>query len=80
MKLVVIIAIAGLLLLQQDFWFGGTIEPMVFGFIPAGLAYQAFVSLLAAATWALVARYAWPSEREEENVGLPGADEKPGDG
>ena len=38
---------------------------LVFGVLPAGLAYHVFYSIAAAAVWALAVRYAWPSEVED---------------
>ena len=49
-----------LALLHQDFWWWNTADPLVFGFIPIGLAYHALVSVLAAILWALAVKYCWP--------------------
>jgi hypothetical protein len=49
---------------HQDLWFWRTARPLVFGFLPIGLAYHAAYCLLAAALmWALT-RYAWPDHLE----------------
>jgi hypothetical protein len=46
--------------LRQDFWFANDAR-LVFGFVPAGLAYQAGFSLLACFVMAALVRWAWPS-------------------
>ena len=53
-----------LFIFHQDFWLwkNGT---LVFGFIPAGLAYHMAFSLLSALAWYLAVRFAWPAELEE---------------
>ncbi len=40
----------------------GTTAGLVFGFMPVGLVYHACYSLVAAAFWAFVIKFAWPSE------------------
>lgn len=63
MKLVLPLAVAAVLLLHQDFWLWKN-GSLVFGFLPAGLAYHIAYTLLAAATMALLVRFAWPSQLE----------------
>jgi len=48
--------------LHQDFWWWHTAEPLVFGFIPIGLAYHAGVSIAASILWALAVKYCWPRD------------------
>jgi len=50
--------------LHQDFWNWKEAYPLVFGFLPIGLAYQAGYSLLAAAMMAVLVRVAWPNHLE----------------
>lgn len=45
------IAVIVLLVLHQDFWFWDTHKPLVFGFMPIGLAYHAGISILASVVW-----------------------------
>ncbi len=52
-------------LLHQDFWNWRRFEPLIFGFIPIGLAYQAGYSILAAATMAVLVKFAWPAGLED---------------
>lgn len=54
----------GVYLLHQDCWNWKKIEPMVFGFLPVGLAYHAGYSLLAAVTMAVLVKFAWPKHLE----------------
>ena len=50
-----------LYLLHQDFWFWRAARPLVFGFLPVGLAYHALYCLaVTALMWGLT-RLAWPS-------------------
>jgi hypothetical protein len=51
-------------LLHQDFWNWRTAEPLVFGFLPIGLAYHAGYSVLAAVMMAVLVRWAWPRHLE----------------
>lgn len=50
--------------LHQDFWNWKKAEPLVFGFLPIGLAYHAGYSILAAITMALLVKFAWPTHLE----------------
>src|SRR5262245_66462532 len=60
------LAIVALYALHQDIWFWHTAQPMVFGFLPIGLAYHAVYCLAAAELmWTLTA-VAWPSHLEDE--------------
>ena len=59
--LLVFIALA---VLHQDVW-NWDKPDLVFGFMPIGLAYHAAYSLVAAAFWAGVMKFAWPTKLEE---------------
>lgn len=50
--------------LHQDFWNWTAARPLVFGFLPAGLAYHAVYTLGASALMALLVRRAWPAKLE----------------
>jgi len=64
--LLLTIAIAVLYALHQDVWFWGTAHPLVFGFLPVGLAYHgAYCIACAALMWVLTST-AWPHHLEEE--------------
>lgn len=66
MKGVVTVLIVLLAVFHQDFWWWDTPDPMVFGFLPIGLAYHAAISLAAGILWALAVRYCWPDELDED--------------
>ncbi len=51
--------------LHQDFWNWKIAEPLIFGFLPIGLAYHAGYSVLAAVTMAILVKFAWPKDLEE---------------
>ena len=51
--------------LHQDFWNWKKTDPLVFGFLPIGLAYQAGYSVLAAIMMAILVRFAWPKHLED---------------
>lgn len=60
MKYVVGSLIVLLMILHQDFWNWHRNDPLVFGFIPIGLAWHAGISLSAAFIGWLAARFCWP--------------------
>jgi len=67
------VAVVVVYALHQDVWFWRTARPLVFGFLPIGLAYHAGFSVLAALLmWLLVSR-AWP-EHLERDAELPRKD------
>ena len=51
--------------LHQDFWNWQKADPLVFDFLPIGLAYHAGYSILAAILMAVLVRFAWPRHLEE---------------
>ncbi len=51
--------------LHQDFWNWREARPLVFGFLPIGLAYHAAYSILAACLMALLVWTVWPKHLEE---------------
>ena len=50
--------------IHQDFWNWKQAEPLVFGFLPMGLAYHAGYSILAAILMAILVKVAWPKHLE----------------
>lgn len=50
--------------LHQDFWWWNQSRPLVFGFLPIGLAYHAGYCIAAALLMWLLVRVAWPSHLE----------------
>lgn len=63
-RAVIVIVFIVLAILHQDFWNWDN-SNLIFGFLPAGLAYHAFYSIIAASFWAFVVFFAWPSDLEE---------------
>ena len=63
-KLLLTLLVIAVYLLHQDFWNWKSAQPLIFGFLPIGLAYQAGYSFLAAITMALLVKFAWPSHLE----------------
>jgi hypothetical protein len=58
-----------LYLLHQDLWFWNHARPLVFGFLPVGLAYHgAYCVAVAIVMWALT-RVAWPATLERADEG-----------
>jgi len=66
-------------LLHQDFWNWQKTEPLVFGFLPVGLAYHAGYAILAAIMMALLVKFAWPTELDgfESNLNEESKSRKP---
>ncbi len=62
MRKLVPILLVLLAILHQDFWFWNEIHPLVFGFVPIGLAYHVGVSIAAAVLWAVAVYSCWPKD------------------
>jgi len=58
------VAVIALIILHQDFWFWDTYEPLVFGFMPIGLAYHVGLSIAASVVWYLATRFCFPVQDE----------------
>jgi hypothetical protein len=63
-RLLLVLAVLALYVLHQDVWFWRSARPLVFGFLPVGLAYHALFSIAASLVMWLLVRYAWPSQLE----------------
>jgi hypothetical protein len=68
--------VAGVYVLHQDFWNWHRIEPLVFGFIPAGLAYHVAYSIAATLMMAVLVRFAWPAHLEKYEPKEPSAPDR----
>lgn len=64
-----VLAVVVLYVLHQDIWFWRTARPLVFGFVPIGLAYHAAFSVAAAAVLGMLVTFAWPSHLDDEADG-----------
>jgi hypothetical protein len=62
---------------HQDSWNWTLTEPLVFGFLPVGLAYHAGYSVLAAVLMAVLVRFAWPKHLEQAESETPQASNQP---
>ena len=51
--------------LHQDFWFWHSARPLVFGFLPIGLAYHAAYTLGISLLMIYLVRRHWPSHLEQ---------------
>jgi len=51
--------------LHQDSWNWTKAEPMLFGFLPVGLAYHAGYCILCAIAMAVLVKSAWPKPLED---------------
>ena len=65
-RILLVVAVVALYALHQDFWFWRTAHPLVFGFLPIGLFYQACFSGAASLLMWLLVKFAWPSHLERE--------------
>ena len=61
-RLLLTLLVLAVYLLHQDVWLWGSARPLVFGFLPVGLAYHAGYMVLAAGLMAILVRYAWPED------------------
>lgn len=66
-RALLVLAVAVLYVLHQDIWFWRTARPLVFGFVPIGLAYHAAFSVAASFVLWLLVTYAWPSHLERQD-------------
>jgi hypothetical protein len=64
-KLLLLLLILAVYVAHQDIWNWRTPEPMIFGFLPVGLAYQAAYSIACAVLMAILVKTAWPKELED---------------
>lgn len=52
-------------LLHQDFWFWRSARPLVFGFLPVGLAYHAAYTVGISLLMLYLVRHHWPSHLDD---------------
>jgi hypothetical protein len=64
-KLLLFLLIVAVYVAHQDFWNWSKYDPMLFGFLPPGLAYQAGFSIACAVLMAILVKTAWPKELED---------------
>jgi hypothetical protein len=61
-KLLLTLLVISVYLLHQDCWNWKKADPLVFGFLPIGLAYHAGYSVLAAVMMWMLVKFAWPKQ------------------
>lgn len=66
-QLLLAAAIAALYVLHQDVWFWHEARPLVFGFLPVGLAYHGAFCLAAALLMWTLTRLVWPTHLDEDS-------------
>ena len=54
-----------LCVLHHDIWWWDSAKPLVFGFMPIGLAWHTGISAAAALAWWLAVKHCWPAHLEE---------------
>jgi hypothetical protein len=59
--------------LHQDIWFWRQARPLLFGFVPVGLAYHVLYTLAVSFAMWLLVRYAWPDHLEPDGGAADGA-------
>ncbi|HEY6554953.1 MAG TPA: hypothetical protein VI669_16475 [Vicinamibacteria bacterium] len=67
--LALVVAAMALYALHQDVWLFRTAHPLLFGFLPVGLAYHLAYSLACALFMWLLVTVAWPGHLEDEAEG-----------
>ncbi len=65
MRAAVVLLLLALCVIHHDMWWWGEAEPLVFGFIPIGLAWHVLISLAAGAVWWLASRFCWPADLDQ---------------
>lgn len=70
MKWILALMVLAVIVLHQDCWLWHD-STLVFGVLPMGLAYHAAYSVLAAATMAVLVKFAWPEHLEREAGDAP---------
>jgi hypothetical protein len=70
-KLLLFLLVALVYAAHQDVWNWRMAGPMLFGFLPIGLAYHAAYSIAAAVLMAILVKCAWPKGLEEREKASP---------
>ena len=64
-KILITALILAVYVVHQDLWNWSRIFPLVFGFLPVGLAYHVGYSILASILMAVLVKLAWPKHLED---------------
>jgi hypothetical protein len=65
-KILVFLLILAVYVAHQDFWNWKRYDPMLFGFLPIGLAYHAGYSIACAVLMAILVKTVWPRHLEDQ--------------
>ncbi len=65
-KFALAVAILSVYVLHQDVWFWQAARPLVFGFLPVGLAYHAAYCVLVAILMSVLTVVAWPAHLDRD--------------
>jgi len=64
-KILITALILAVYVVHQDWWNWRRVVPLVFGFLPVGLAYHVAYSILASILMAVLVKLAWPKHLED---------------
>ena len=70
-KTLLFLLVALVYVAHQDFWNWRKADPMIFGFLPIGLAYHAFYAIICSVLMAILVKVAWPKHLEKDETGPP---------
>jgi hypothetical protein len=70
-KFLLFLLIALVYAAHQDIWNWHKADPMIFGFLPIGLAYHAGYAIACAVLMAILVRFAWPKHLETDKTEPP---------
>ena len=70
-KFLLFMLVVAVYVAHQDLWNWRKTDPMVFGFLPIGLAYHAAYSIVAAVMMAILVKFAWPKNLEDQETAGP---------
>ena len=73
-KLLLTLAVLILYALHQDVWFWRTARPLLFGFLPVGLAWHGAYCLAVSLLMWWLTRVAWPAHLEADGPAKAGRD------
>ena len=65
-RIVPVLAVLALYLLHQDVWFWRSARPLLFGFLPVGLAWHGAYCVAVSLLMIWLTRVAWPSHLESQ--------------
>ncbi len=70
-KLLLFLLVALVYVAHQDIWNWHKADPMLFGFVPIGVAYHAGYAIACAAMMAVLVQFAWPRHLETDETAPP---------